>query len=298
MAAIASDLDVSADLVGRLLREQCPDLADLPVAPFTNGWDNESYRLGSELLVRLPRRHVAAELVLNEQQWLPLLSPHLTVDVPTPVFSGRPSRAFPYAWSIVPLLPGRPMNELAVEERTPYAPSLADFFIALHSLAPPDAPANPFRGVPLSSRRDVMLQRLITTPGFGAPAVDKWLDWSSAAVYDGPSRWLHGDPHPLNLLVDGTAEVTGALDWGDVCGGDPASDLATAWLTFDSAGRQEFRDLLDTTGRYDEDTWTRARAWALALAAFFVSASAPDSALAQVGSHAAVELLIEGKSAA
>src|SRR5450755_2465758 len=52
----AAEVEVSADLVRRLLADQHPDLARLPVEFLANGWDNELYRVGDGLLARLPRR--------------------------------------------------------------------------------------------------------------------------------------------------------------------------------------------------------------------------------------------------
>src|SRR5580700_9053646 len=52
----AAEVEVSADLVRRLLASQHPDLARLPVEFLANGWDNELYRVGEELVARLPRR--------------------------------------------------------------------------------------------------------------------------------------------------------------------------------------------------------------------------------------------------
>ncbi len=42
----AADVQVSADLVRRLLADQHPDLARLPVEFLAYGWDNELYRVG------------------------------------------------------------------------------------------------------------------------------------------------------------------------------------------------------------------------------------------------------------
>src|ERR1700722_3405894 len=69
----AADVEVSADLVRRLLAAQHPDLARLPVEFLANGWDNELYRVGDELVARLPRRAPGAQIIKNEQRWLPVL---------------------------------------------------------------------------------------------------------------------------------------------------------------------------------------------------------------------------------
>lgn len=67
----AAEIDIDDGLVRRLLADQHPDLAALPLTPVANGWDNAIFRLGADLAVRLPRRQLAADLVVNEQRWLP-----------------------------------------------------------------------------------------------------------------------------------------------------------------------------------------------------------------------------------
>jgi aminoglycoside phosphotransferase (APT) family kinase protein len=103
----AAEVSVSPGLVRRLLAAQQPDLARLPIEVMANGWDNLMCRLGGELAVRLPRRAVAAELVVHEQRWLPVLAPRLPLPVPVPVRIGRPALGYPWPWSVVPFLPGR-----------------------------------------------------------------------------------------------------------------------------------------------------------------------------------------------
>ena len=103
----AAEVEVSADLV-RLLADQHPDLARLPVEFLANGWDNELYRVGDELVARLPRRALGAQIITNEQRWLPGLAPGLPLPIPYPERTGAPGRGYPYSWSVVPYLPGVP----------------------------------------------------------------------------------------------------------------------------------------------------------------------------------------------
>src|SRR3984957_6125130 len=104
----AADVEVSADLVRRLLAAQPPDLARLPVEFLANGWDNELYRVGDELVARLPRRAPGAQIIKNEQRWLPGLAARLPLPVPYPERTGVPGCGYPYSWSVVPYLPGVP----------------------------------------------------------------------------------------------------------------------------------------------------------------------------------------------
>ena len=79
----AADVDVTPDLVRRLLAGQHPDLAGRPVEFLANGWDNAMFRVGDELLARLPRREIAAAILLNEQRWLPVLAPDIQLPIPS-----------------------------------------------------------------------------------------------------------------------------------------------------------------------------------------------------------------------
>jgi aminoglycoside phosphotransferase (APT) family kinase protein len=63
----AAELEITLDLVQRLLAEQHPNLAYLPLTLIDTGWDNVMYRLGEHLAVRLPRRQLGANLIEREQ---------------------------------------------------------------------------------------------------------------------------------------------------------------------------------------------------------------------------------------
>lgn len=256
------EVDVDAALAHALLADQHPDLAGLPVHGRVHGWDNLTWRLGDTLALRFPVRGASAPLVAHEQRWLPRLAETLPVAVPAPVRVGRAGAGYPWPWSVVPWLPGDVVAAGPVAGRTVWAPVLAEALAALHVPAPPDAPLNPYRGVPLADRDAVVGARLTGTP---LPHRDvllrAWHDGLAAPAWDGPPVWVHGDPHPGNLLADARS-LTALIDFGDLCAGDPASDLATAWMTFDDAGRAAFVARTRELRGWDDATWVRARAWA------------------------------------
>jgi aminoglycoside phosphotransferase (APT) family kinase protein len=111
----------------------------------------------------------------------------------------------------------------------------------------------------------------------------------SAPRWHGEPLWLHGDPHPLNLITDGH-RLTGLIDFGDITAGDPASDLATAWLTFDDQGRRHFRAAYAESARADEGLWARSRGWAAVLAVAFLTGGGTHGALQDVARHAVRQL--------
>ncbi|OII24587.1 aminoglycoside phosphotransferase family protein [Curtobacterium sp. MCBA15_013] len=266
MATPAAEVDVDVPLVAALLRDQHPDLADLPLAIVASGWDNVVVRLGELLAVRLPRRAAAAALIEHEQRWLPEIAHRVAaiVPVPDPVRTGRPALGYPWSWSVVRWLPGTPAGERAGGVQV--AEALAAFVELLHVPAPPDAPVNPVRAVPLATRSDSVLTRLATADVPRARELAAvWRTAAALPAYAGPPVWVHGDLHPFNVLFDaapdGGTRLAAVVDFGDVTAGDPAVDLATAWLTLDREARRTFRARVAA----DDDTWERARAWAVSI---------------------------------
>jgi aminoglycoside phosphotransferase (APT) family kinase protein len=274
----AAEVAVDEALVRALLASQFPAWADVPLAPLAFGWDNAVLRLGDELLVRLPRREAAAELVEHEQRWLPVLAPTLPLPVPAPVAVGRPGCGYPWSWSVVPWLPGVVAESAGSFDLAGAAVALGQFVLALGSVdAPADAPVNPYRGVPLADRAEVTSERM-SVLGVGADVRAAWRELVAVPAWSGRPRWLHGDLHPANLLVDG-GRLSAVIDFGDVCAGDPATDLAVAWMLFPEAEREVFRRVVAP----DDDTWARGRGWALSLALAILASSADNPLMAGIG---------------
>jgi aminoglycoside phosphotransferase (APT) family kinase protein len=224
------------------------------------GWDNTLWRLGDGLLVRLPRREVAAGLARNEHRWLPELAPRLPLPVPDPVRIGRPGGRYRWPWSVVPLLPGSPGDRTPVTDPEDSAVRLGRFLRALHQVAPDDAPDNPYRNVPLADRTDVDDRIDTLASEIDADATRRiWDQALTARPWDGPRVWLHGDLHPANTLVaDGT--LTAVIDFGDLCGGDPATDLAGAWMMLPPPVMGIFNRAY---GGVDTDLERRSLGWAV-----------------------------------
>jgi aminoglycoside phosphotransferase (APT) family kinase protein len=282
----AAEVEVSAELVRRLLADQHPDLARLPVEFLANGWDNELYRVGDGLVARLPRRALGAEIIKNEQRWLPGLALRLPLPIPYPERIGEPGRGYPYSWSVVPYLPGAPAAEASFDPATA-AVAVGGFLGALHVPAPADAPANPFRGVPLADRQGSFAANLALLAGQDGVDRDMVLRaWDAALAapgYDGPPVWLHGDPHPANVLVhDG--RVSGVIDFGDITAGDPASDLSMAWMLLPLEHHASFWPAYqEAGGRGGDALRARARGWALNFAIVFLAHSEDNPVLREVG---------------
>jgi aminoglycoside phosphotransferase (APT) family kinase protein len=237
------------------------------------GWDNTLWRLGDSLLVRLPRREVAAGLALNEQRWLPELAPRLPLPVPEPVRVGRPGSRYPWPWSVVPLLPGSPGDRTPVTDRQHSAVRLGRFLRALHQGAPSDAPVNPYRSGPLSSRTDVDDRIATLASEIDVDATRRiWDQAVTAGPWAGPPVWLHGDLHPANTLVAG-GTLAAVIDFGDLCGGDPATDLAGAWMMLPTPVMGTFNRAY---GGVDTDLERRSLGWAVIFGLIFLEIGLRD----------------------
>jgi aminoglycoside phosphotransferase (APT) family kinase protein len=294
-----AEVEVSADLVWRLLAGQHPDLAGLPVKFLANGWDNELYRVGDELLARLPRRALGAQIIKNEQRWLPGLAPKLPLPIPAPERTGVPGCGYPYSWSVVPYLPGVPAAQASSLDPARAAAAMGGFLGTLHAPAPPDAPPNPFRGVPLAKRAATFAANLALLTDLVDP-VDQdavlraWDTALATPSYDGPPVWLHGDLHPANILVN-DGQVSGVIDFGDITAGDPASDLAVAWMLLPPACHAGFWSAYQTSGGRPGDALrARARGWALNFAIVFLAHSEDNPVLRDIG-HRTLRAVLEGR---
>ncbi len=282
----AAEVDVSPDLVRRLLAVQHPDLADHPIELMSNGWDNVMYRVGQALVARLPRREVAATLLMHEQRWLPHLAPRLPLPVPAPVRVGKPDLGYPWPWSVVPFLPGQVAARNPPADPGDAAVALGTFLGALHTPAAPDAPPNPYRGVPLEERQATVAQNLSIVGDLvdHGSVTRVWEAALAAPRWDRPPAWVHGDLHPANILVhDG--RVSGVIDFGDITSGDPATDLSVAWMLLPAECHDAFRKAYQAAGDHaaGDDIWVRARGWAVALSLAFLAHSADNPQMADIG---------------
>lgn len=290
-ADIASD----AELVAQLIDAQHPDLTG-PLTLVSDGWDNLIYRLGTDLAVRIPRREAAAHLIEHEQQVLPAFAARVDVAIPAPVRVGRPSEAFPWAWSIVRWFDGVDGADATAEERASIARPLAAFVAALHEPAAGDVPANPVRGVPLAVRDAVVQERLrhLSERMEVADLAEAWRDALDAPEWSGAPVWLHGDLHPGNLLLtDDRSGLAAVIDFGDVTAGDPATDLAMAWLTFGPDARAEFRAEFDRRAHpetVDAAVWRRARGWAVIMGTALAAHSDDNPRMAALAKHTLAQL--------
>lgn len=212
---------------------------------------------------------------------MPHIAAQLPLAVPVPSRCGAPALGYPWRWSILPWIDG-----IAADLSPPHpaeAKRLGQFLCALHTPAPPDAPVNPFRGVPLGQRAGAVaerLQRLKAKTDLILPAIEAHWATALAAPIDTPPTWIHGDLHPRNVLVE-NGLLSGIIDWGDMTAGDRATDLAAVWMLFDD--RTARLEAIAAYGPTSEATQRRALGWAI-----FFGVVLLDTGLIDHPRHAAI----------
>lgn len=265
MAMHEDEVAIDAALVARLLADQCPDVAQLPIREVrSTGTVNAVYRIGEQLAARVPRVERWAADLSRELTWLPVLGPRLTLPVPRPVFAGTPTVYYPMPWAVYEWIDGSPYAGNRVDEALA-ARDLAAFVAALRRVDPAGAPRagrRPLRELDADTRDAITASAdVIDAPA----AMTVWDAALSATEWSGNPVWIHADLLPPNLLVhDG--RLRAVIDWGGAGVGDPAADVIAAWSVFGPAGRRVFREALDV----DDDTWNRARGFALHQAAAII----------------------------
>lgn len=263
-----TEIAITAALVRKLLREQHPDLAGLAIREVVGGWGNQMWRLGDELVVRMQRMDPTPALQLKERRWLPVLAPRLPLPVPTPVRFGEPSERFPKHWTVMTWVPGEPLDHATISRGAHAADTLAGFLRALHVEAPTDGPIATDRGAHPRDCGDGFENFLhaVALDGAAAEVRAVWEDAVAAPAWKGPPVWVHGDLHPANVVVsDGT--LSGVVDFGDMFVGDPAWDLAAAWVLLPEGMAARF---FESYAQADEAAIRRARGLAAMKSLFLI----------------------------
>lgn len=259
-----SKVSVNLDLAVSLVRSQFPLWADLPISPVvSSGTVNSLFRLGDDMVIRLPHPEHATQFAEKEHQWLPKLRPYLPLSIPVPLAKGMPGREYPWPWSIYAWLEGDDGWTQPILDLHQAAIDLARFVTDLQQIDPGAGPRagkhNNFRGVALSDR-DPLVRTAISALAdrIDVKAVTQAWDLALQQPLADKDLWIHGDLQPGNLLTQ-QGKLTAVIDFGLLGVGDPACDLLPAWNLFTRESRCVFRDAIQVDGA----TWTRGLGWAL-----------------------------------
>ncbi|HBF29293.1 aminoglycoside phosphotransferase family protein [Rhizobium sp.] len=255
---------LSVELVCELIADQFPQWADLPITPILpGGWNNRSFRLGETMVLRLPSAERYVAQVQKEQHFLPYLTSHLPLPIPQAIALGKAGADYPWPFGVYGWIEGDTAAHGGIDDPVRFAQDLAHFLNALHNVETADGPAaglhNFYRGDFINVYNDETRAAIANLNGKidGNAATAIW-DKALESQWNSPAVWLHGDIAPGNLLVQ-NGKLSAVIDFGSMGIGDPACDLAIAWMFLEGKSRQAFRSNLPL----DQETWQRGRGWAL-----------------------------------
>ncbi len=288
------ELEIDAPLVRRLLEEQFPEWASLPIERVElMGTDHALYRLGGGMVARLPRIPRVRESLAREWRWLPRIGPQLPLAVPEVLAEGIPGEGYPSSWSVYSWVPGERVALDRIRDQEEFATELSGFIAALQQIDPTDGPTpgrhNGGRGEPLAQRDAQTRAWFAELEGRTDTSVltAVWEDALRTPLWNRPPVWIHGDLDAQNLLMtDG--RLTGAIDFGCLAVGDPACDVMVAWKLLTAHGREVFRSKLSI----DDATWARSRGWVASQAAGVIAYYTEDNhpVLVRAARHWVAEL--------
>lgn len=257
-------MDITVDLVRRLIDSQFPQWKDLDIQPVEkSGHDNRTFRLGSEMTVRLPSHERYASAVEKEVTWLPIFRPHLSLPIPEPVAKGSPTDEYPLPWSVNRWIDGETVTHENVRDVLEFAEDLAQFLRELQAIdascGVPAGEQNFHRGGRLAVY-DHETRSVIETlkDEYDPKLLTEIWELALSTEYRSEPVWVHGDVSVGNLLVK-NGRLCGVIDFGTMGTGDPSSDLVMAWNFFDPPSRDRFLNCM----KADEGMVHRARGWAL-----------------------------------
>ncbi|MDI9819765.1 MULTISPECIES: aminoglycoside phosphotransferase family protein [unclassified Legionella] len=259
-----NDIHIDVSLVRELIKTQFPEWENLKIKPVEfSGWDNRTFHLGEQMTVRLPSNAEYSGQVEKEQYWLPKLAPHLTVAVPEPLAMGKPSKEYPWHWSVYKWLKGDTAAINRINDLNRFAIALAEFLVTLQGCDATGGPLagehNFYRGGNLAVYdRETREAIKLLNNKIDTQAATKIWESALASTWQKSPVWVHGDIATGNLLVN-DGRLSAVIDFGQLGLGDPACDLAIAWTFFKDESRNVFQEAL----KLDQGTWARGQGWAL-----------------------------------
>ena len=275
--------------VRHLITSQFPQYkSELLEVVTPGGTDHFTTRIGKSYTARLPRFPGSIQCVELEHRWLPLISGKVDCKVPVPIGIGNPCTAYPARWSVLPWLEGTPADRLPQgTDLVRVAAELGTVVQQIRSVpVPKDVPTSQ---LPTSYRvqtlhvRTAILEEALSRCDDIFDAKEIMTFWEQHLLRATPTSQLafaHCDIQPPNIIVEtkeGNTHLSGIIDWGSICVGDPAVDMLPAWALFDRASRPTFRKASGA----DTGMWWRGRAWALSIgiiAYAYYRISRPDHA--------------------
>ena len=287
---------VDLETVRAFVGAQCPQWSSLPLrAMTTSGTEHTTYRLGNDLVVRVPRDADAEAGLPKEVEWVPRLRERIALEVPVVEHVGAPTPQYPHAWTVNRWIAGDDASSHVLAGDIPlhWADTLAELVrslrgVSVDAVSPEQVPEGG-RGGHLRDRIEGLISATDPVSGPLDPSPVRHLVEAAlaAGTPDPGPVLLHADLIPGNLVVR-EGEIVGLLDFGTLTTGYASWDLTPAWWVLDVAGRTRFRELLGV----DDVSWAWGRAFAAAQGLMADWFYAPRGhALAPLGARAVAEAL-------
>lgn len=202
------------------------------------GWTTRSWLFGDRVL-RCPKHADDWEWLHREIAFLRYAWDKLPLPVPRYGQVEPHAPGFAHGYAAYPLIPGRSAEGRlgSAPVRRNHARALADFLRALHDLRPPrevlqllvheDPVANAefYRVV---VERDLASQLTAAETTAVRAQLTRYAGNPANVAYS--PVVLHADLNGDNILVDESGHITGVIDFGDVCLGDPDFDFTYLYL--------------------------------------------------------------------
>jgi len=252
-------MEINVELAKKLITEQFPQWEELPISAVSHsGWDNRTFHLGQEMVIRLPSAEKYAPQILKECLWLPKLARQISFKIPKPLGLGYPSETYPWHWSINTWIDGKSLNQDTNVDLKQLAKDLAQFLKEFESLDTTDGPVlehgNQLRDYTHEINNVLAKMKSSKERTIANSIWNKALNtnWNQKPI------WVHGDLAIGNILIE-NAKLEGIIDFSGLEVGDPACDLVIAWNLFDAESRAIFKKNMNL----DKNTWIRAMGWCL-----------------------------------
>lgn len=257
-----NEFEIDAELVQLLLTSQMPDLAGRSLSRLdSSGTVNAVFRLGEDLLVRLPRAPAFVRGPEREARWMPVFARSLPIHVPQYERLGSPTAEYPSHWSVLEWVEGAAADEFTVTSLDQAANQLGEFVVALREVPTTGAPTNGnYRAFGLANVAAGLHDWVAKLPDDidRSRVTSVWDRCLSVGELEARPSWAHTDLRGDNLIARG-GEVVAVIDWEGCTVGDPSADHLAAWWLLDGKSRETFR----VASKADQDSWFRAMGWAL-----------------------------------
>ncbi|MDM5220316.1 phosphotransferase [Peribacillus sp. NJ11] len=260
-----AEYPVSLELAGKLVMLQFPEIELKEIKQLGEGFDNTVIQINGQFVFRFPRRPIAVTLIQVENQLLPSIAGTFPLDIPEPIFFGKPSTLYPYPFTGYKMVKGHLPVEGSVENKVESAKRFARFLKVLHSFPVEKArrlgvqPDGMMR-LDVSFRKKSLMENVSSLLRLGyleqANAVKEFVEGLEELDVQHPISLVHGDIHIRNVLLDDEGVLAGIIDWGDVHIGNPAIDFSFLYSYFPKEVR---RDFFEIYGEIEKETENLAR---------------------------------------